>query len=318
LSERLLARPWRRRQSRAFTLIELLVVIAIIGTLMAILLPAVQKVREAANRMRCRSNLKQIGTAFHNHHGDVGILPDGGEYWDVSRTPAGGMPAQAPYQDLGWTFQILPYIEQRDLWVGSETDLPGTPIKLYLCPGRRGGGSTAVVTNGTPYPATGSTTRALLDYIGNGGWDTNGPSGGALGEGRDGLVVRKPLPGTSRQTVSIKLTTGLIPDGTATTLLVGEKRLSEQPTVGSTVAVGNDNEGWCTGWDHDIIGWAVNQPAPDSPTVLHYGFGSSHAQGFQAVFADGAVRSIRFDVDLNIFRQACRRYDNVGYDLDSL
>jgi prepilin-type N-terminal cleavage/methylation domain-containing protein/prepilin-type processing-associated H-X9-DG protein len=91
---------WSRR---AFTLIELLVVIAIIGILMALLLPAIQKVREAANRMRCASNLKQYGIALHNYHNDFNALPRGNQgSWG---------------NDHGsWIFHILPYMEQGNLF----------------------------------------------------------------------------------------------------------------------------------------------------------------------------------------------------------
>ena len=103
-------RGWGRN---AFHLTELLVVIAIIGLLLALLLPAIQRAREAFNRTRCGNNLAQMALAFHTFHHDYHLLPTGGA--GFYRTLINGQPATAPDQDWGWPYQILPYLEQQAL-----------------------------------------------------------------------------------------------------------------------------------------------------------------------------------------------------------
>src|SRR5262245_18653818 len=125
---------------RAFTLIELLVVIAIIAILIALLVPAVQKVREASSRTRCQNNLKQMGLAFHNHHDQHKAFPSGGRHWsETARVFSGpGNPANYKKQSWGWAYQILPYIEQKELWQDKSDNLVGgTPIPTYSCPSSR-------------------------------------------------------------------------------------------------------------------------------------------------------------------------------------
>lgn len=109
-----------------FTLIELLVVIAIVGILVGLMLPAVQKVRESAVRLKCDNNLKQIGLAWHNHHEAHGCSPSGGGSWNPSSTG-----------DLGWAWRLLPYIEQENVFRMPWRQAGMVKVDAYLCPTRR-------------------------------------------------------------------------------------------------------------------------------------------------------------------------------------
>src|SRR5262245_27570222 len=182
----------RRQRLSAFTVIELLVVIAIIGVLVGLILPAVQGVRAAAARAKCQSHLQQIVYAAQFHLDTYGYFPDGGEYWNTSRSMAGGNPTIAPNQNWGWAFQLLPLIEQTPAWKApSESDCRRTELKIYFCPARRA--PEAIFDS--RYGMSGS-----LDYAGNAGTTTYEqfpePPGvgtaGSYGNGRNGTIVRRP------------------------------------------------------------------------------------------------------------------------------
>lgn len=305
-------------QSRAFTLIELLVVITIIGILIALLLPAVQAAREAARRMRCSNNLKQMSLAFLSHEQAHTILPDGGDtQWadrTMSSTTTGSPPATAPDQYWGWPYQILPYVELENLWrLTDQAVIRKTPIPLYNCPTRRG----AMVFNSS------YGLRAMMDYAANAGTDRTGDMGtGILGNGRDAPVVRRP-DGSSSRGGSVPF--AKITDGTSCTLLLGEKRLY-LGLLGKPQT--DDDAGWVAGWDWDNMRWGFLQPSADSndvnPSVadsgypeLHGAFGSSHSSMFTAAMCDGSVRPISFSVSSVVFGQISCRNDGQTLDASS-
>jgi prepilin-type N-terminal cleavage/methylation domain-containing protein/prepilin-type processing-associated H-X9-DG protein len=283
----------RRLSDRvAFTLVELLVVIAIIGILVALLLPAVQAARESARRTQCQNHLKQLGLACQNHHSSLNIFPDAGESWSVGRTGQGTSPnlhtpKTAPEQYWGWLYQILPYMEQEALWnEGDDAVVQKTPVPAYFCPSRR----RPMVIGGT---------RAVNDYAGNGGIYTS--AGAMWGDGKVGGVI-------VRRKQSVEITLADIKDGSANTILAGEKRVDSQ-AIGTFQC--DDNEGHTSGWDWDIIRWGNDPPLPDRDAMdqCELLFGSAHSGGAQFVMCDGAVRFIGYSTDKTNFYRACHRKD---------
>jgi prepilin-type N-terminal cleavage/methylation domain-containing protein len=281
------------RPRHGFTLIELLVVIAIIAILIGLLLPAVQKVREAAARMQCANNLKQMALACHNHHDSYGFLPNGGTSWTYPPDYVSfGVPAVGKGQHAGWAFQILPYIEQGALSSGSnagnvnnaQIQVIGAVVKTMFCPSRRS--PQALPPTGSWYGPGGTYPHGAMDYA------------SCQGTGNTGAIVyNDPAAPVNGKAL------GHITDGTSSTLLIGDKRLYKL-TLGQYQ--GDDNEGYTSGWDHDTVRYAdVNHPPqPDStaPTWGEEKFGSSHTGGVNMALCDASVRFISYSINVNTWQ----------------
>jgi len=299
---------------RAFTLVELLVVIAIIGILVALLLPAVQAAREAGRRSQCTNNLKQMALACHNHHDSYKKLPNCGRGWDVAPEYAGGanMPTVNEQQKSGWGFQILPFLEQKNVWEGAanasvatkQIAVMGAYIPAHMCPTRRNPTQIVLAPTGSWYGPGGTYSHAQTDYSGFNLENT-------------GAIVYND--GTNGKCIGLANVT----DGTANTLLIGEKRLN-RGYLGQYQ--GDDNEGYTSGWDHDTMRYSGTLPsggfAPPLPDYTSSGgdggqrFGSSHPGGLNVSVCDGSVKFISFTVDQVMFAQMGNRNDGAAVTID--
>ena len=277
--------PTRRRH--AFTLVELLVVIAIIAILIALLMPAVQAARESARRAQCANNLKQLGQGCLQHDDLHGHRPAGGwgGMWtgDADRGVTIAQPG-------GWIYNLLPYIEQQDLYAlpAGNTDNPDatnmanagellrTPLPILICPTRRQVKKYLFCnpTSETPYNASFDVSLdagvAKTDYAANaGGVDNdNGDPDDDVNScdtpGPDTVVDDSWVGACQHKTVVIyqRSTTrmALIRDGTSNTYLIGEKFLNEELRNSGTHE--GDNGPAFTGHDKDIIRFATKAYPP--------------------------------------------------------
>ncbi len=283
------------RASAAFTVIELLVVIAIIGVLVALLLPAVQAAREAARRVQCQNNLKQIGLALHGYHDSVESFPIGYMAW---RSPD---PLFAP-PGWGWASSALPFLEQQPLYGAvnlllriedqANQTVRLTPVAGYVCPSDRNTGR-FTLTRADGSAIVDAQTNSYAANYGRGGEIADDPDVG------NGLFVRNLI-------IAIRDIT----DGTSNTFAVGERG----SILTRTAWAGVVQDGVCT-------------VSPGSPThstsveeggvqtLAHTGssvvngpdadpddFFSAHAAGAYFLMGDGAVKFIKQTINTEVYR----------------
>jgi prepilin-type N-terminal cleavage/methylation domain-containing protein/prepilin-type processing-associated H-X9-DG protein len=309
---------FRSRSRRGFTLIELLVVIGIIAVLIGLLLPAVQKVREAANRIACANNLKNLGLALHNYHGDQGTFPPG------AVGPIGpSFPQYLKLKHHGLGTYLPPYLEQQTLanqyrWDVSWFDPPNQPVvntqlKIWQCPSAQANrirdGSLPTVT--PPPGERFNGTAACGDYAGMHRVDPELVGRGLI----DPPSGPRDDMGNYEGVFPVNHTRRLadILDGTSHTILMAEcagrpELWSGRSLVANLWLTGapwaSRNLLWCRGATPD--GTAFYGPCAVNCTNDREVY-SFHASGANVVFADGSVHFLSADIDIRVFARLVTR-----------
>jgi prepilin-type N-terminal cleavage/methylation domain-containing protein/prepilin-type processing-associated H-X9-DG protein len=252
----------RRHRRAAFTLIELLVVIAIIGVLVALLVPAVQKVRDAAARTQCQNNLKQVGLAMHSFHDTRKRLPSG--YID-GNTNILSTPDNDIGPGWGWAALLLPFVEQGPVYnqinfsvtvgVGVNAQVSQLPIPVYMCPADGYQEPVPVYDSTFSQPVV---TLAHANYVACNGWEEcfNGASGNPPpGTGADGLPGGFGASGRGAYYRNSQTRFSDVTDGVSNTIFAGERSGNHAPSTWTGAYPG----GRCPAW------MAVQPPMPYAP-----------------------------------------------------
>jgi prepilin-type N-terminal cleavage/methylation domain-containing protein len=342
----LLKSKTKRFQNRltGFTLVELLVVIAIIGILMQMILPAVQSAREAARRLQCKNNLRQLTQASITHDTMLKHFPTGGWGYLWTGDADRGYGARQPGS---WCYNILPYMEQNDIhnwdklqnWdikIRHARTRMNTPMPLFNCPSRRQCLTYPYHASQTEPPGNflNPLTASKTDFAANGGdicpeIDNRGPrsydqeSAGLYDGWNDstrftGLIYQRSEVGQQQ-----------IADGGTTTYLLGEKYLDQFAEQDP-----GDDQSLFNGHDWDTIRYTFDRqgiqvlPQKDSRIYgqddytydgdRHCGWGSAHPMTFNMSFCDGSVQSVSYNIDFNVHRAMANRQDGMVVDRSAL
>jgi prepilin-type N-terminal cleavage/methylation domain-containing protein/prepilin-type processing-associated H-X9-DG protein len=340
---------WKNRCSRrGFTLIELLVVIAIIGVLVGLLLPAVQKVREAAARIQCQNNLKQMGLALHNYHDVYNKIPPGGAGpgnapGDSPTNYFMALPAGTP-NNHAWAYRLLPFIEQDNLFRNDLPNLPGyfysksasgvptnypqhytaltTPVKIYRCP------SSGHSDHGQMYAPAFSDDQAYddfatLEYVGIAGSDR------FVDTSRNNQPM--PIGGMMYRQSDLGLKDAT--DGTSNTMVIGEySGLTAQQHYNAFQSTSDNTTTWDLGydvpphcWSWKMIAYPPNSPyfyGPYTPgssldvgkpilnvPICKNALKSPHTGGINVLYLDGSVHFVPNSIDMEVYKNLADRAD---------
>ncbi|CAN5381930.1 DUF1559 domain-containing protein [soil metagenome] len=304
------------RTRSAFTLIELLVVIAIIAVLIGLLLPAVQKVREAAARIKCANNIKQLALGIHNYHDAEKRFPK-----PTYQTPV----VASPFSCLSWHAMILPYLEQTGLAVAIDPNLQSYgvantnvtlgayEVPIFICPSYNVRESSSTIDSPSP-----GVMAKITHYVGNSGPKGTNPTTGqpyginlnsGAGGPQGGLATDGVLPympgvyggPTTPYPRMESIRMAQITDGNSNTLMIFEVAWN-----GLAVSPGS-HRAWQRGhaWNNDSTGCKNVTNAMN--TVKYNGggnwndisMGSNHTNGCNVAFADGSIHFLRKNIDLN-------------------
>ena len=307
---------------KGFTLIELLVVIAIIAILIGLLLPAVQKVREAAARMQCQNNLKQLGLASHNFENVYGFFPPGlnlpidggsGSIYSSNSVYKSGLVGQPPFpnQFASWLMYVLPFIEQESIQkninlytreygnCNGPNSIGAQVVKTFICP-----------SDVLPQKVTTYTTGGTTYYF---GMNSYGANGGTRSWYYTGITADGMFHYNSA------ITFNGISDGTSNTLLFGE-RYHKDPVYTNISTLG----GWAWANFNAPQDYIFSTPLPVNYTLpvgtklgspaypendRQCNFGSGHTGGANFTFADGSVRflTLTSNADLPVLQALSTR-----------